>query len=62
MIVGIQEFHTGKDIARHELVLEDGWKFGNTHTLPDGSGVLFDAGWPGDGYGTYLVEWLAELK
>ncbi|MHB9107916.1 MAG: hypothetical protein ACYDCO_12735 [Armatimonadota bacterium] len=41
MIVGIREFHTGKDIARHELVLEDDWKFGNTHILADGRRSVF---------------------
>jgi hypothetical protein len=25
--------------------------------LPDGSGVLFNAGWPGPDHGVYLVEW-----
>lgn len=25
--------------------------------LPDGSGIIFNAGWPGDEHGVYLVEW-----
>jgi len=30
--------------------------------LPDGSGVIFNAGWPGDEHGVYLAEWPKELK
>ena len=30
--------------------------------LPDGSGVIFNAGWHGDDYGVYLAEWPATLK
>ncbi|MHB0938446.1 MAG: hypothetical protein ACYDCO_11980 [Armatimonadota bacterium] len=32
------------------------------YALPDGSGVIFNAGWPGDEYGVYLAEWPAKLK
>lgn len=30
--------------------------------LPDGSGVLFNAGWPGDEHGVYLAEWPGRLR
>jgi len=30
--------------------------------LPDGSGVIFNAGWPGTEHGVYLAEWPAELR
>jgi len=30
--------------------------------LPDGSGVIFNAGWPGDEFGVYLAEWPGELR
>jgi len=30
--------------------------------LPDGSGVIFNAGWYGDEHGVYLAEWPSELK
>jgi hypothetical protein len=30
--------------------------------LPDGSGVVFNAGWPGDEHGVYLAEWPKGLK
>jgi len=30
--------------------------------LPDGSGVIFNAGWPGDAHGVYLVAWPEELR
>lgn len=30
--------------------------------LPDGSGVIFNAGWHGDDYGVYLAEWPSALK
>ncbi|MHB9107765.1 MAG: hypothetical protein ACYDCO_11975 [Armatimonadota bacterium] len=30
--------------------------------LPDGSGVIFTAGWPGEEYGVFLAEWPDELK
>jgi hypothetical protein len=30
--------------------------------LPDGSGVIFTAGWPGVEFGVYLAEWPAALK
>lgn len=30
--------------------------------LPDGSGVFFNAGWPGDEFGVYLAEWPTKLK
>lgn len=30
--------------------------------LPDGSGVLFNAGWPGPEHGVYLAEWPAALR
>lgn len=29
--------------------------------LPDGSGVIFNAGWPGEAHGVYLAEWPASL-
>jgi len=29
--------------------------------LPDGSGVIFNAGWPGPEHGVYLAEWPAKL-
>ncbi|NQU10432.1 hypothetical protein HQ590_06570, partial [bacterium] len=31
--------------------------FPHPFVLPDGSGVLFNAGWPGDQHGIYLAEW-----
>ena len=30
--------------------------------LPDGSGVIFNAGWPGDEHGVYLAEWPGSLR
>lgn len=30
--------------------------------LPDGSGVIFTAGWPGPDHGVYLAEWPASLR
>lgn len=30
--------------------------------LPDGSGVVFNAGWPGPEHGVYLAEWPASLR
>ena len=30
--------------------------------LPDGSGVIFNAGWPGEAHGVYLAEWPATLR
>lgn len=35
--------------------------FGFPFALPDSSGIIFTAGWPGDDYGVYLVEWSADL-
>ena len=30
--------------------------------LPDQSGVIFTAGWPGPEHGVYLAEWPADLR
>jgi len=30
--------------------------------LPDGSGIIFNAGWPGQEHGVYLAEWPEELR
>jgi hypothetical protein len=35
----------------------NGEPFAFPFVLPDGSGVLFNAGWPGPEHGLYLVEW-----
>jgi len=35
----------------------NGDPFAFPFVLPDGSGVLFNAGWPGSEHGLYLVEW-----
>ena len=38
-----------------------GGPFPYPFVLPDQSGVIFDAGWPGSEHGVYLAEWPAEL-
>ena len=53
IIIGIQDFHTGKDIVRHEVVIDDGWKFGNSHILGDGRRLVFFK-WRGKFYEEYV--------
>jgi len=36
--------------------------FAYPFVLPDHSGVIFNAGWPGPEHGVYLAEWPAHLK
>jgi hypothetical protein len=43
---------------------EDGQNHGPFHmpfALPDGSGVIFTAGWPGADAGVYMVEWPGDI-
>jgi hypothetical protein len=47
-------------LCRYPHSVEDGFNrgpFHMPHVLPDQSGVIFSAGWPGDEDGVYLVEW-----
>ena len=36
--------------------------FAYPFVLPDQSGVIFNAGWPGEKHGVYLAEWPSELS
>ncbi len=66
--VNIEELRQGwneRVLCRYPQTLEEGSNRGPFHhpfVLPDQSGVLFTAGWPGPEFGVYLVEWPADLS
>lgn len=62
-LIEIEQLRRGwneRPLCRYPESVEDGRNKGPFHmpfVLPDQSGVLFTAGWPGPQHGVYLVEW-----
>jgi len=63
-IEGLRDGWNERVLCTYPHSEEDGHNHGPFHmpfALPDGSGVIFTAGWPGPEAGVYLVEWPADI-
>ncbi len=62
-VVDIEKLKDGwneRVVCRYPKTVSDGNNvepFPQPVALPDGSGILFNAGWPGERHGVYLAEW-----